>query len=161
MPTATAPTPPQEARPLEPRCRGPAEGRSGRAAARSRAASSGRRRRGASAYAEPAAAAPVAAPRPAAVMQFGEGMTRPVAIAPPTPAYTREAREAHAGGTVIAKCVVTTSGSLTGCRIVKGVPFMDEAVLSALRQARYQPATYQGQPVAVDYAITLKLVAPP
>ncbi|MFS8066130.1 MAG: energy transducer TonB [Byssovorax sp.] len=87
-------------------------------------------------------------------------MTRPTPIAAIAPAYTREALEARVQGTVIAKCVVTTSGALTGCRIVKGVPHMDQAVLSALAASKYQPATLQGKPVSVDYIFTIRLVLP-
>jgi serine/threonine-protein kinase len=105
------------------------------------------------------AAAPVTPP-PAAVARFEEGMTRPTPISAVAPAYTREALEAKVEGTVIAKCVVTTSGALTGCRIVKGVPHMDQAVLNALAASRYQPATLQGKPVAVDYIFTMRLVLP-
>ncbi|XXT18339.1 TonB family protein [Sorangium sp. So ce429] len=109
------------------------------------------------------AAAP-AAPAPAAttpeVLRFQEGMTRPVPIAAPAVVYTREARQARVEGTLLARCVVTTAGTLTGCRIVKGVPHMNEAVLSALAASRYRPVTYQGQPVNVDYVFSIKLVLP-
>jgi TonB family protein len=87
-------------------------------------------------------------------------MTRPTPISAVAPAYTREALEARVEGTVIAKCVVTASGALTGCRIVKGVPHMDQAVLSALAASRYQPATLQGKPVSVDYVFTMRLKLP-
>jgi eukaryotic-like serine/threonine-protein kinase len=110
-----------------------------------------------------AVVAPSAAPTPAApaaVQRFEEGMTRPTPISAVAPAYTREALEAKVEGTVIAKCVVTTSGALTGCRIVKGVPHMDQAVLSALAASKYQPATLQGKPVSVDYIFTMRLVLP-
>jgi eukaryotic-like serine/threonine-protein kinase len=105
-----------------------------------------------------AAAAPTAAP--AGVMRFEEGMTRPTPLSAVSPAYTREALEARVEGTVIAKCVVTTAGALTGCRIVKGLPHMDQAVLSALAASKYQPATLQGKPVSVDYVFTMRLVLP-
>jgi TonB family protein len=74
--------------------------------------------------------------------------------------YTREARQAKIAGTVIAKCVVTTSGSLTGCKIIKGLPHLDGAVLSALAASRYSPITYEGRPVNVEYVFTLKLIPP-
>jgi TonB family protein len=93
-------------------------------------------------------------------MRFEEGMTRPTPIAAVAPAYTREALEAKVEGTVIAKCVVTTSGALTGCRIVKGVPHMEQAVLNALSASKYAPATLQGKPVSVDYIFTMRLVLP-
>jgi outer membrane biosynthesis protein TonB len=56
--------------------------------------------------------------------------------------------------------VVTTAGSLAGCRIVKGIPHMDEAVLAALAASRYQPVTYQGRPVNVGYVFPIKLALP-
>lgn len=99
-------------------------------------------------------------PAPAAVLRFEEGMTRPTPLSAVAPAYTREALEAKVEGTVIAKCVVSLSGALTGCRIVKGVPHMDQAVLNALSASKYQPATLQGKPVAVDYIFTMRLVLP-
>ncbi|WP_437723213.1 TonB family protein [Sorangium sp. So ce861] len=115
----------------------------------------------AGAAAAPAAPAP-AAPAPAApaILPFQEGMTRPVPVVSPAVVYTRQARQARVEGTVLAKCVVTTAGSLTGCRIVKGVPHMDEAVLEALAASRYKPVTFQGRPVNVDYVFSMKLVLP-
>ncbi|HVY47870.1 MAG TPA: energy transducer TonB, partial [Minicystis sp.] len=76
------------------------------------------------------------------------------------PVYTREALEAKVQGKVIVKCVVTTSGALTGCRIVKGLPYMDQAVLAAMATQRYTPVLSNGQPVAVEYVFTLRLVLP-
>jgi serine/threonine-protein kinase len=113
----------------------------------------------------PASATPAAAPVPSAAAAGGvahmeEGMTRPTRLSGGNPAYSREAIEAKAAGTVVAKCVISEVGTLSGCRIVKGVPFMDGPVLAALASWRYNPATREGKPVAVDYAITLKLVPP-
>jgi len=121
----------------------------------------------------PAAAAAAEAPAPAAaaakasaaveapaVMHFQEGMSRPVPVAAPSPVYTREALAARVSGTVIAKCVITPAGALTGCRIIKGVPHMNESVLAALAASRYRPVTYQGRPVAVDYVFNIRLVPP-
>ena len=91
---------------------------------------------------------------------FGEGMQRPSLLAHPAPVYTREASASHASGNVIAKCVITLEGSLRHCRIVKGIPHMDAAVLEALSQWRYTPVMFQGRAVSVDYTINLRLVAP-
>jgi TonB family protein len=68
-------------------------------------------------------------------------------------ALSREAREAKPAGKVLVKCIISVSGAPTGCRIVKGLPFVDQAVLSALASARYQPFTFQGRPVNVDVTI--------
>jgi TonB family protein len=105
-------------------------------------------------------AAPAATAATPQILPFQDGMSRPVPLSPPAPVYTREALAARVQGTVIAKCVITTSGSLTGCRIIKGVPHMNEAVLAALKTSRYRPVTFQGRPVAVDYVFSIKLVPP-
>jgi eukaryotic-like serine/threonine-protein kinase len=113
---------------------------------------------------QPAAPAPTpeapAAPAAAAPMHLGDVDSRPVKVSGAQPAYTREALEAKVEGTVVAKCVVTESGAVSGCRIVKGLPFMDQAVLGALAGWKYTPAMAQGKPVAIDIPITLRLKLP-
>lgn len=87
-------------------------------------------------------------------------MTRPKLIDMVEPQFTREARDANVKGLFLAKCVITTQGTLQNCRILKGLPLMNEAVLSALARWRYTPVIYQGKPVAVDYVIQVRLAAP-
>ena len=90
------------------------------------------------------------------VLPFGEGMNRPQLMGGPQPVFPREALEARVEGTLLAKCVITTEGALTGCRIIKSLPFLDEPVLKALAQQRYTPVSFQGRPVAVEYVIPFK-----
>jgi protein TonB len=94
------------------------------------------------------------------VVPFGEGMTRPSLLSKVDPAYTREALEAKVEGLMIVRCVITTQGALERCRIVKGLPHMNEAVLTALTMWRYTPTAYQGQLVNIDYNIPVRLVMP-
>jgi periplasmic protein TonB len=94
------------------------------------------------------------------VLPFQDGMTRPTLLFKVDPAYTREAREANVEGLILTKCVITATGALQRCRIVRGIPMMDQAVLSALAQWRYSPVLYQGKKTAVEYLIPLRLVAP-
>jgi serine/threonine-protein kinase len=112
----------------------------------------------------PPAATPTAtaaAPPPTnEVQHLDESTTRPTRVSGAQPVYPREAMAAKVQGTVVAKCVITTTGSVTGCRIVKGLPFMDGPVLSALSGWKYTPATRDGKPVSVDMPITLKIVPP-
>ena len=96
-------------------------------------------------------------PRPTTtVLPFGEGMNRPQRLGGPEPVYPREAREAKIEGTLLVKCVITTAGTLRGCRVLKSLPFMDQPVLEALAQQRYTPVTFQGHPVDVEYVIPFK-----
>lgn len=94
------------------------------------------------------------------VVPFGEGMTRPSPLGGDEIQYTREAREAHISGVMIVKCTIQTDGSVTNCRVIKGVPMMDAAVLAALARHHGSPVTFQGHPVAVDYTYTIKLKMP-
>ncbi len=94
------------------------------------------------------------------VLPFTDGMTRPTLLSKVDPQYTSEARNAGAQGTILTKCVITTVGSLQKCRILKGIPLMDQQVLSALAQWKYTPVLYQGKPTAVEYLIPVRLVAP-
>ncbi len=102
------------------------------------------------------AAAPPPPPPSNQVLPFGEGMTRPTLVGGPEPSFPREAREAKVEGTLLAKCVITTEGALTGCRIIKSLPFLDQPVLEALAQRRYTPVSFQGRKVAVEYVIPFK-----
>ena len=104
-----------------------------------------------------APAAPPPPPPPTnQVLPFGEGMNRPQLVSGPEPAFPREALEAQVSGTLLAKCVITTEGALTGCRIIKSLPFLDQPVLAALAQRRYTPVTFQGRAVSVEYVIPFK-----
>jgi periplasmic protein TonB len=104
---------------------------------------------------------PAPPPPPPTTMQYDSGGMSPITLVGGTahPSYTREAREARVEGKVIARCVITETGMLEGCRIVKGLPHLDEAVLANLRARRYAPIMYQGRPVRVYYTIpfTFKL----
>lgn len=93
------------------------------------------------------------------VMPFMDGMQRPTLLSKVDPVFTREARNQNVQGLILTKCVIGTSGALSRCRIVKGLPTMDQAVLTALSQWRYSPVLYQGKPTAVEYLIPVRLVS--
>ncbi len=82
-------------------------------------------------------------------------MTEPKFLSGPRLAYTDKAREREVEGTMIVKCVLTTDGRIHACRVLKSLPFMDRAVVSALEQRRYAPVTMGGRPIDVDYTFRL------
>jgi protein TonB len=98
---------------------------------------------------------------PRDVVPFGEGMTRPVMMQPGRPiTYTREAIAARVEGVSIVRCVITAEGSVERCKVIKPLPFMDEAVVEHLQSQRFQPVTYQGHPVSVGYNFSVRLTLP-
>ena len=93
-------------------------------------------------------------------MSFSGGMTRPMLLSGRDPIYTAQAREAKVEGTMVARCTITTAGSVTNCRILKSLPHMEKSVLDALYSRRYTPVMWEGKPVAVNYVFNIRLVMP-
>ena len=87
-------------------------------------------------------------------------MSTPSMVSGPNPEYTEEALERGVEGTMTLRCVVTAQGRVHNCKVLKGLPFMDRAVISALESRRYKPASAQGKPVDVFYTFTVRLKLP-
>ena len=104
---------------------------------------------------------PSAASIQAAAVEFDDNMTAPAMISGPAPEYTAEALERGVEGSMEVRCVVTSEGQVRACKVVKGLPFMNAAVVDALQRRTYKPATAQGKPVDVYYTFTLRLKLPP
>ena len=58
------------------------------------------------------------------------------------------------------RCVVTVAGDVRGCKVVKGLAFMNSAVVEALQRRKYKPALSQGKPVDVFYTFNIRLKLP-
>jgi protein TonB len=95
-----------------------------------------------------------------AAVPFGLGMTRPQQIAGSQPEYTREAIAARVEGKVLVRCVITVQGAITDCKVIKGVPMLQEISLEALRRSRFTPVMYQGHPETVQYLFTFNFKLP-
>lgn len=93
---------------------------------------------------------------------FGVGMVRPTWKTNPAPIWSREAAAIKVQGTALVKCVVNLEGRLQNCRIVKGLPFMDQSIVETLTKEWQTngPIMYQGRPAFVDYVIPVHIVAP-
>ncbi|QAT86567.1 TonB domain-containing protein [Corallococcus coralloides] len=100
------------------------------------------------------------APTGTDVLPFQGGMTPPKMLSGSQFSYTLEAQRAGVEGMIIAKCVITTEGRVRDCRIIRGLPFMDDAVLDALSSRQYQPLTFQGRAVNVSYTFNIRLKMP-
>jgi TonB family protein len=88
------------------------------------------------------------------------GMTAPTLVQPAPIVYTREAWEAKSEGILVARCTLTADGELTNCQIVRGLPHLDDAVLTSLKSWKYTPALCKGQPFNVQMTIPIRLRRP-
>jgi protein TonB len=57
------------------------------------------------------------------------------------PRYSERARAAGVEGTIAAKICVTSQGGISSVTLLRGLPFLDETVLNAVRGWRYKPFT--------------------
>jgi TonB family protein len=95
-----------------------------------------------------------------AAVEFNESMTAPTMISGPSPEYTQEAIDRGIEGTMQVRCVVTVAGQVRNCKVLKGLPYMDSAVIQALQGRNYRPAVADGKPVDVYYTFTIRLKLP-
>ncbi len=84
-------------------------------------------------------------------------MTRPVFVSGPELTYTQMAMEREVEGLMVVKCVITVEGAVRDCRVLKGLPYMDSAIVDALEHRRYKPAVQNGKPVEVNYVFRVNL----
>jgi TonB family protein len=105
-----------------------------------------------------------AVPAPASVAQtaieLNDSMTVPSMVSGPDPEYTPDAVERGVEGTMQVRCVITADGQVRSCKVLKGLPFMNGAVLGALERRKYRPALAQGKPVDVYYTFNIRLKLP-
>jgi len=84
------------------------------------------------------------------VYSVGGGVSEPVPIFKPDPAYSEEARKAKYQGTVVLWIVVDAAGSVTDCRVVKPLGLgLDEKAVETVRTWKFKPAQRNGTPVPV------------
>jgi TonB family protein len=96
---------------------------------------------------------PAANPEP---LRVGGEVKRPEILFQTKPEYTKEARRAKAGGTVIMETIVDEAGCVRSVRVLQGLSHgLTESAVNAVRQWVFTPATLEGKPVKVYYTLTV------
>ena len=109
---------------------------------------------------QPAAVAAPSGP-PETAVEFNDAtMTAPAMISGPAPEYSQDAIDRGVEGPMSVRCVVTSEGRVRSCKVLKGLPFMNQPVIDALERRKYKPAMSQGKPVDVFYTFNLRLKLP-
>ena len=88
------------------------------------------------------------------VYRIGGGVVAPRPIYDPDPEYSDEARKAKYQGVVVLWVVVGTDGLPKDVRVSRSLGLgLDQKAIEAVRNWRFQPATLDGRPVAVQLNI--------
>ncbi len=93
-------------------------------------------------------------------LDFDSRMVRPKKISGPDPQYTQQALEHDVQGLMSIKCIIKTDGTVHGCKILKGLPYMGDSVTGALEKRVYTPVMLGGRPIEVYYTFNLRLQMP-
>ncbi|HZI14921.1 MAG TPA: M56 family metallopeptidase [Myxococcus sp.] len=103
----------------------------------------------------------------AGVITLGPGITPPRFISGerlhyPNLSYAARAQLAsRPQGSVVTRCTITTEGSVTDCKPIKGLEGLEDAVIRTLSTWRYEPALREGKPVAVEYVFDIWFTSEP
>jgi protein TonB len=108
----------------------------------------------------PPVPAPTPTPAPKRTAPISGGVLNGKAISKPQPAYPPIAKAARASGTVTVQIVVDESGRVISASAVSGHPLLQQAAVSAARNARFSPTLLSGQPVRVTGVLTYNFVLP-
>ena len=93
-------------------------------------------------------------------VELNDTMIAPAMISGPAPEYTAEAVDRGVEGNMQVRCIITAEGQVRACKVIKGLPFMNAAVVDALVQRKYKPAMAQGKAVDVYYTFNIRLKLP-
>jgi len=95
-------------------------------------------------------AAPVTKP-----MRVGGEIREPRKLVHVRPVYPASAQWARVQGSVVIDCLIDARGRVVDARVVEGIPLLNEAALTAVRQWRYTPTLFGGVPIPVQMTVTL------
>lgn len=84
----------------------------------------------------------------------GPGIKPPRATYRPVPEYDDKDRKKKVNGTVVLSVIVTKDGGAADIKVTKSLtPGLDKQAIKAVSQWRFDPATKDGEPVAVRIEI--------
>jgi TonB family protein len=73
-----------------------------------------------------------------------------------TPQYPEPARQAGTQGDVVVRITVDKAGRVGDAKAISGPPALRQAAIDAVQRWKYEPATVDGQPVAVQMTVTIR-----
>ncbi|RKH65318.1 GH25 family lysozyme [Corallococcus aberystwythensis] len=112
----------------------------------------------------PDAGTPVPGTKPSKGVPYQEGMTPdpPRLLHPGEPLiYPERALLQGVEGEAILMCTIGTSGAVTNCRAIKFPTGLADALIQMMSTRRYQPMTFKGRTVAVEYPFYINVKLPP
>ena len=98
----------------------------------------------------------IEAPPPPPPVRVGGNIREPTKIKADPPVYPPAAVAARIEGVVIVECLISPQGRVREVKVLRGVPFLEEAAVDAVRQWVYTPTLMDGIPVPVLMTVTVR-----
>lgn len=102
---------------------------------------------------------PTETPKPVVPKIISKGVVNGSAISLPKPPYPPAAKAVRASGTVSVQVTIDENGNVISASAAGGHPLLQQAAVSAARQAKFKPTLLSGVPVKVTGIITYNFVA--
>ena len=87
--------------------------------------------------------------------RVGGNIKAPVKIRDVKPEYPPLAQSSNVQGVVIIETILDADGTVVGARLLRSIPLLDQAALTAVRQWRFTPPLVDGVPRAVMMTVTV------
>jgi len=84
-----------------------------------------------------------------------EGMREPTKIKDGRSIYPPDAMSARIQGVVVIEVALDTEGHIHDARVLRSIPELDEAALTAVRQWEFTPSIVNGKPVPIVMTVTV------
>lgn len=94
-------------------------------------------------------------PPPDGAVRVGSGIKVPTKITDVRPIYPPDALDAKIQGVVIIEATIDRDGRVADAKILRSIPALDEAALTAVRQWEFTPTVVNGAPVPVIMTVTV------
>ena len=94
--------------------------------------------------------------QPVAPLPVGGDVKQARLISSVPPVYPQLAKYQHVSGNVMIDALVDVHGNVSTMKVISGPPMLHQAAMDALRQWKYQPATLNGQAMAMHLTVTMQ-----
>jgi len=88
-------------------------------------------------------------------VRIGGNIKQPMKIRDVRPIYPEDALAAKVMGVVILEAIIDRDGTIADARILRSIPMLDDAALSALRQWKFTTTLLNDEPTAVIMTVTV------
>jgi protein TonB len=97
-------------------------------------------------------------PKPKAAIRVGGNVQNSKLIQKIDPIYPELAKRARVAGFVLLQVTVDEQGTVSGIKLIRGHPLLNQSALDAVGKWRYSPTLLNGEPVGVIATVTVNFV---